>query len=246
MIDVGLAGSMVVVVLAALAWSGLAAPRLLESGSYVDHLVAPALAAIVVGRVAFVALDDPAGLLRVRDLLIIRGGLEAWPGVVGAAFVFWFTHRNGPATAVDYAADAAPVCLIAAAAYEGTCGLRGGCVGPISSLGLRPTGVAATMFPVGLAVAVVLVIGAIAVYRIGPHRPALGLATAWLIFAATRGVAGFFLPRVGEGLTRAHVSSLAAAVLALAGMAIAAVVPPTPSSHNACGATTTGRPTETS
>ena len=237
---------MIVVLLASRAWLALAVPRLSPERSYVDTLLLSALVGVAVGRLAFVGLDDPAGFAHPRDLLILRGGVDVWPGLLAAAIVFWLAHRRGPAALVDHAADVAPVLLVAAAAYEGTCGLRGGCVGPISAIGLRPTGILTTMFPVGLAVALGLVAGAIAVYGIAARRPALAVTTALLIFAAIRGVAGFFLPRVGDGLTRPHVTSIAAVGAALVAVAVSARVPPTPSSHNDQAATTTGESHQTS
>ena len=80
----------------------------------------------------------------------------------------------------------------------------------------------------------------IGVYRIAAQRPVLAMTSAFLIFAATRGVAGFFLPRIGDGLTRTHATSIAAAGVALAAVVVSARLPPTPSSHNELDATTTG------
>ena len=83
MIDVGLLLSMVAAIgvpTIALRWWPM---RSAAGGSFADLTALAALAGLLVGRLVNVALDAPASFGRIGDLLIIRSGVEFWPGGVG-------------------------------------------------------------------------------------------------------------------------------------------------------------------
>ena len=58
-----------------------------EPPGFLDVAVGPAFAGLAVGRLVTLALDDPNSLGSLSDMLIIRSGVEFWPGVIGAAAV---------------------------------------------------------------------------------------------------------------------------------------------------------------
>lgn len=211
-----------------------------------DLAVVPAMAGLLVGRLVAVALDDPRSLTSPPDLIVIRSGVELWPGVVAAVAVLWWQARRDQVPVVPRLADAAPFALLAYAAYEGTCHVRGGCFGPAAPIGLRPPGLTGTQVPVGMLMALAVVIGAVAVRRhldraapappgtapgawAGPQpsaraartQAALTLAGAVAVVAAVRAVGSIWLPHVGAGLTRQHLTSIMVALgaaLALLGL----------------------------
>lgn len=242
MIDRALLGAIVATAAAVMAWVAVAPPRRAESEGWVDTLLAPGIAGLAAARLVAVLLDDPAALARPADLLVIRGGVDFWPGVAVAVATFLWSTRREHTEAYDRLADVTPVALVALGAYESSCLIRGGCVGPSLGAGLRVDGVSATMAPVGLAVGAALVVVAVVVRRVATARPATAVAIALLGVAVVRGSAGFALPRIGPALTRAHATSLVVAALGAA-LLVAAVVRDrrtTPSSQSRRSATTTG------
>ena len=67
-----------------------------QRAEFLDVAVGPALAGLGVGRLAALALDDPQSIASLSDVLIIRSGVEFWPGVAAAAgAVLWGEHRAG-------------------------------------------------------------------------------------------------------------------------------------------------------
>lgn len=221
MIDVGLLASMFIVIgvppLLTLWWPLENAPG---RGAFLDAVFAPLGAGIVVGRVAALALDDPGALGRLSDLLIIRGGVEFWPGL-GAAFIAVAVGaRRAGQSPLDRVATLAPLSLVGYGLFEATCFLRGGCYGPASRFGLRPAGLGTTMLPVGILMGVAMVISSLTLgyVRRRGARPAVLTVSSLALLASVRSVASIWLPRVSPGLTRVHRTSLivaAGAILAL-------------------------------
>lgn len=216
MLDLGLLVTMVVL------WAGLAAAaRWLPITSYeradvLDQLYGPALAGLVVGRLTAVLLDDPESLGSIRALLVVRSGVEFWAGVaVFLALLRRSVVRRHRRRGHEALAELAPFALWGYALYEVTCGLRDGCYGPVSSLGLTPDGLAERHFPIGMAVGVAVAALALGVrhLRVVPAGDRLLLAVAGL--AAIRAVAAVWLPHLGAGLTRQHEQSVAVAAAAL-------------------------------
>lgn len=216
MLDLGLLVSMVVV------WGALAAAaRWMTIGSYersdvLDQLYGPALAGLLAGRLTAVVLDDPDSLGSLRALLVVRSGVEFWAGVV----VFFLLlrrsamrrHRRGGYQAL---AELAPFALWGYALYEATCGLRDGCYGPVSAIGLVPDGLQERHFPIGMAVGIAVAVLGLAVRNLRSVPAADRLLVAVVGVAAVRAVAAIWLPHLGDGPTRQHVQSIAVSVAGL-------------------------------
>jgi hypothetical protein len=220
-IDTGLLLSGVVIVAMLYAAASWVPAGSFERSDVLDRLVVPVLAGVFAGRAVAAGLDDPASLGSLRAFLVIRGGVEFWPGVAAAVAVLALGLRRSRSAHV--AGDVAllvPFLLLAYAGYEATCVLRDGCYGPASPIGLVPDGLRSRQFPVGLVVA--LVVAALA-WRLTTWStgPGVKLLAAIGGVAAVRAVASVWLPRLGEGLTRQHVESI---VIAVAGTAVALVV----------------------
>jgi len=214
-IDTGLLVSLIALVAVPVAWSR-ASNLHIEGERLTDAAIAPLIAGLLSARVATLALDDPAALRSFKDASVIRGGVDFWPGVfVALAVVAWTAHRAGRPPWQRLAA-LAPFALVAYAVFEATCIFREGCFGPRSSLGIRPAGIQSPMFPIGWLVAAVVLAAAVAV-----HRSARGPRTkVWVAVMAVswpRSVASFWLPKIGDGLTRAHQWSLAVAIVSTIG-----------------------------
>ncbi|HVT75893.1 MAG TPA: prolipoprotein diacylglyceryl transferase family protein [Acidimicrobiales bacterium] len=221
MIDRGLLLSVALIVatvwLVARRWP----PRLQREESVLSASFNPITAGVVAGRLVAVAVDDPAALTHIRDLLVIRGGMEFWPGVAAAVAACALGVRRSrsqiPVTAE--LADLAPYALGAYAVYEATCLVRDGCFGPVSVLGLRPGGLGPTEVPIGLFVAAAVVALAVWVRRVGRTDLVLAIIVGVLGLAAIRSVAAIWLPKIGESASRPQMESLAIAVASLAVLA---------------------------
>ena len=193
-------------------------PRNLGDGRTVfDALTPGLLVGVLVGRVAAMLLDDPRGLSRLGDILILRGGAEFWPGVVAGFLVIAVMARRERAPVWARLADLAPYALLAYGVYEGACIIRDGCFGPEAPVGLYPSGVAAREFPIGLAVALVITGLALLLRRLSDDRSVLLAGAAGL--GTVRAVAAIWLPRVGTGATRQQILSAGVAVVATAALA---------------------------
>ena len=226
MIDSGLLVSLGATLGSVWVLARLMPPRTMAARDIIDSSLTGILTGIATARVAAMAFDDPAGLRRLGDVLLLRGGLDFWPGVLAGALtltVIW--HRSGVAV-VPRLADGAPYALCAYAAYEATCLARDGCFGPRSPVGLRPGGLGSPQFPIGLAVAIAVIGLAAGVRRLAAQSgaPAVMLAVGGL--AATRFVAAFWLPRVSLGPTRQQVESLVVLAVAAVAGAVMMVAPP--------------------
>jgi prolipoprotein diacylglyceryltransferase len=178
--------------------------------SFLDDVTVPLLVGLMTGRLVTLALDDPNSIGSLSDMLVIRSGVEFWPGVAAAAgVVAWQTNRADRPPLKRLAA-LAPFALVGYAAYEATCVFRDGCLGPVSPVGLRPPGLQTTMLPVGLLMAAATLAGAVIVHRLQDRvRPTVLVATAVTIVAAVRSLGSVWLPQIGDGMTRQHRTSAA-------------------------------------
>ncbi len=216
MIDVGLLATIVIVLIVPSVfvrpWPSSAA-----ASGIIDISIGALFVGLAVGRLTAVALDDPGSLTSLSDLMIIRSGVEFWPGVAaGLAWIAFRARHDEVAPLRRLAAISAPA-LVAWACYEATCILRDGCPGPLSSIGLRPDGLVETMFPIGLVVAAAA--GGAAVVGRRWHRRSVPdvevVVMALLSIAIIRSIASIWLPHIGNGLTRQHRTSIAVGVIAV-------------------------------
>lgn len=219
MIDVGLLASMAVVLIVpsvfVRAW-----PESAAMSGLIDISGGALLMGVAVGRLAAVAIDDPGSLTSLSDLLIIRSGVEFWPGVAAGMGWLALRARQDDVSPVERLAAITAPALVAWACYEATCLLRDGCPGPVSGIGLRPEGLVQQMVPIGLGVAATAV-GAAAIVRRWHTRglPDLQVVGVALMAVATiRSVASIWLPHIGDGLTRQHRTSIAVAVITAVGL----------------------------
>lgn len=188
-----------------------------EPVGFVDVAIWPAALGVIVGRLATVAVDDPASMFKLSDFIIVRSGVEFWPAVVaGVTSASWTAWRSGVAPLARLA-DLAPHATLGYAAYEAACLFRDGCFGPVSRIGLRPPGVSSAMAPVGLLMAALL-IGLAVVLRLLMQRGrsnAVVVTLGLVGVSSVRSLASFWLPRVGSGITRQHETSIAVFVFSV-------------------------------
>jgi len=211
-IDRGLLLSALSIVVAVWVIARRCLPRLVREESVLAAGTSAAIAGVVVARLVAVILDDPAALGRFRDLLIIRGGMEFWPGVAAAVVVCALGVRRSGVPVAAELADLAPYGLGGYAAYEASCLLRDGCFGPASPLGLRPGGLGSAEFPVGLVVAVAVALLAVVVRQVGHRDLAVSIVVAALGMGTVRSLAALLLPKIGPAPSRPQVESSAVAL----------------------------------
>ena len=212
MIDRGLLLALLLMAVALLGVVRWLPPRTLAARAVWDEAALAVFVGTLAGRLTALVFDDPAGLLRIRDIPLFRGGVDFWPGAFAAAAVLAIGAHRKDVDPAGRLADLLPYALVVYAVYEAGCLLRDGCFGPMSSVGLVPRGVGVREFPVSLALAVAAVAVAAMVRRV--RAPLLAVAVglgalAWLRFAAS-----FWLPKIGHGLGRPAVESLVVAISA--------------------------------
>lgn len=223
MIDVGLLLSIAAMLAAAdlLAWYR---PMQTSGAGPLEIAAAALLVGVLIGRITALALDDPASMTSVRDLLVIRGGVEFWPGLAGGLAVIVFgAWRNGVGV-VERVADLAPFGLVAAAAYQATCVVREGCFGPGSPVGLAVRGSGEIVVPVEIVGGLALTFVGLLLLRVrSGTSPGWVVVVAVTALAVERSVASLWLPVVGDGPSRQHLASIVVAVagdLALVAIAV--------------------------
>jgi len=222
MLDIGLLLTGVLLWLTLAAAARWAPVSILDRTEVVDRLIAPSVLGLVTGRLVAVVLDDPASLRSLRSLLVIRSGVEFWPGVIVAVAALAWTLKRQRADVALAMAELAPFLLWGYATYEAACVVRDGCYGPVSAVGLVPDGLGTRMLPVGLVVALSLFALGLAIRHLWAWSPPAKVLLALGGVAAARSLASIWLPRLGDGLTRQHVESVVvlAATAAIAAIAL--------------------------
>ena len=216
MIDLGLLMSAVVVFAAVSVaerlWPLTTVPA---DRGFVDTVMWPAVAGLVMGRLATLLLDDRTSIGSLRDMAVIRSGVEFWPGLLAAAGLAAWAARRDRVDGAARLADLAPVTLTGYGVYEAACVFRDGCFGPLSGIGLRPDGLGARMFPMGIAMDLAAVAAAAAARRMLVQRRR---ASAVVAFSAAslgliKAAGSVWLPHIGVGPTRQQATSIAVAVV---------------------------------
>jgi len=197
-----------------------------RSDSFLDLALLPALMGVIVGRLTTLAIDDPGSLGSIPDMLIIRSGVEFWPGLATAtAIVAFGARRRFGSDAAIYLATILPPAMIGYGIFEACCIFRDGCFGPQSRVGLAPKGLTTTMFPVGIAMGVAVLASAWLIFLLSTRRSLqapLSMSIGLFAIALVRTAGSYGLPHIGSGITRQHQTSLV--VLALAVVSIGAQV----------------------
>ncbi len=181
-----------------------------EPVSFLDVALGPALAGLGVGRITTLLLDDPNSIGSVSDMLIIRSGVEFWPGVAAALAAAAVSARLASVSVGRRVFDLVPLAMVGYAGFEATCVFRDGCFGPASRIGLRPPGISTTMLPIGWFMAVAIAAAAVGVHALAVRgrSSASVVAVATATVASVRAIGSIWLPHVGDGLTRQHLTSL--------------------------------------
>ena len=219
MLDLGLLATGVVIWVGLFAAARWAPTAHHERTDLLDGLYGPAIAGVLVGRLAAAALDDPASLGSVRALLVVRGGVEFWAGAAVFLALLWRSTRGRHGRHWPVAlAELAPFVLWGYAIYEAACILRDGCFGPVSAVGLVPEGLRQRQLPIGLAVGAVVTLLGIVIRHLWatPAREKVLLAVG--VVATTRAVASVWLPHLGDGLTRQHIQSIVVGLVSFAAL----------------------------
>jgi prolipoprotein diacylglyceryltransferase len=189
-----------------------------DANDTLDVLLWAGMVGLLAGRAAAVLLDDPDSLQSLGTFLVIRGGVEMWPGAAVAAIVLAVSLRRRGAPVIVHAALMAPAALAAYAAFEASCIVREGCYGPRAAVGLRPDGLDTTMVPLGILAAVALVGVAVLLARRPAAPPLARVLMGLAAVALVRSVASIWLPRIGDELTRQHRTSILVLILSVAGL----------------------------
>jgi len=104
-----------------------------EPVGFLDVAIGPAFAGLAVGRLVTLALDDPTSIGSISDMIIIRSGVEFWPGVAAASAVLVWTAHKDWLPLLTRVADIAPLAMIGYAGFEAACIFRDGCFGPATA-----------------------------------------------------------------------------------------------------------------
>ncbi len=193
-----------------------------EPVAFLDVALGPAFVGLAVGRLTTLALDDPNSIGSISDMLIIRSGVEFWPGLAAAVAAVAVSANFGLVPIGRRLADLAPLAMIGYAGYEAACTFRDGCFGPDSPFGLRPRGLTTAMLPIGWLMAATVAVAAVGVHALAARRrpPLLVVGAGMFAVAAVRAIGSIWLPHVGDGLTRQHVSSIAVSSIAAVAIAV--------------------------
>ncbi len=174
-------------------------PTGVDRAQVVELVSTPLIVGLIAARVVFVLLDHPASVFRLRDLMVVRAGVEFWAGVlVALAWVLVRVRRAGDRVgAMMTLAAAMPYLVIGVALYEASCLVRDGCFGPVASVGLKPNGLGSTMVPVGVLAAGALGVAALVLRRASTPEATPTVLGALAILGGVRLVASWFLPAFG-------------------------------------------------
>lgn len=153
---------------------------------------------------------------QVSDMLVIRSGVEFWPGVAAAAIVIAWSGHRAQVSPIERVADLAPFAMVAYGTYEAACLFRDGCYGPTSPVGLTPNGLSTTMLPVGLLMGASALAAAAFVRRqsLMGWPPGAVVSSAVALIGLILSVGSIWLPKVGGELSRQHRTSIVVAVAA--------------------------------
>lgn len=195
-----------------------------DNGSTLSDLAwVPLLVGVVSARVATVLVDHPAGIVSLKEVMIIRGGTDFWIGVAAGVAAIGLTVKDRYGV-VPRLALLAPFGLIAYGVYHAGCVIQDGCPGPASSIGLAQSGIYQTVFPVGLIGGLVAVVAGLWFMRRPPSvSPMIVVAVLLAVLAVIRLTVSVLTPSLVAFPSRDQALSVVA-IVAAAGVATADLV----------------------
>lgn len=221
--DTGLLLTLLIVVGGVQVVIRVAPPAGVDRAQLVEFVSTPVIAGLVAARVVFVVLDHPASVFRIRDVMVVRSGMEFWAGVV-VALLWVLTKARRPMDRGEVMvklAVAVPYLLAGVALYEASCLVRDGCLGPVSTVGLVPHGLDSAMVPVGLLVAGALGVTAVVLRQAGTLEADQTVLCSIAALGGVRLVASWFLPAFGP--SRVERESAVVFVVAVIGLVVVTV-----------------------
>ena len=165
-----------------------------------DLALGAAVAGLVVGRVAAMAVAGTNPLTHPGDLLIVRGGVHTGAAASAALAAAALLARRHPARLLDGIAAAA---LAGLAGWHAGCLIRGACLGTPTGLpwGVARAGSEVARHPVEVYAALLLLAAAVALGWWKTRRPPPGVAAGFALAAAgaVRLVTEPMRPGIGAG-----------------------------------------------
>lgn len=195
MIDLGLVWTLVAMGTLVWAFGRIADPVTLERGTLLDAMWLPLLVGAAVARFVYLLLAGALVSTGIGGFLLVRNGVNFWPGLIAGCAVAVIAARRDRVDPWVRGADLAPVALAAYGAFEATCILRDGCYGPVTVVGLTPSGLTQPQFPVGIVVGIAAVASAVVLERWWALRPRTVVLAALGAVAGLRWITWFLLPR---------------------------------------------------
>lgn len=169
----------------------------------------PTAVGLLVGRLVALGIDDTDSLRSMSNLLLLRGGVELWPGVLAGTLAALAIVRIRHRSVATTARLLVPSAVAAWATYDLACLIRDGCPGPSSPIGLRPPGLTTTQLPVSLIAGLAGLGAAVLLRKAAPRRGTARLIlTGLLVTAALRSIESIWLPSLASGLSRPWSESL--------------------------------------
>lgn len=138
-----------------------------------------ALAFVVVGRLAYLALESPEALTDPLVLIRIQGGIEPLAGLVAVGALLTWRTRDEPASRLTWLAAASAGLAIAVVVYDVGCVARDGCTGieAPGPLGFAMSGLSETRIATPLIEAALLLLagGVLLSSELGARRGLIAL-----------------------------------------------------------------------
>lgn len=185
-----------------------------EGSKLADYATIPVVCGFVAARLSTVLLDHPAGIVSLKEVMIIRGGSDFWIGVAVGVAAIGLTVRDTYAIAPRLAMIA-PFGLIAYGLYHAGCVIQDGCPGPPSAIGLAQNGIDQRVFPVGLVGAAAAVLSGLWFMRRPQSRsPLISSAVMLATLVAIRALVSLFTPSLVPFPSRDQVLSIIALLVA--------------------------------
>jgi len=155
------------------------------SGNIWEIGVVSAVAGIFIGRLVAMLIDGVNPIAHPADIILVRSGISTAGAALGAGALFLWQARKEPIAMADGISAAA---LAGLSGWAAGCLVRGTCLGTVTDLpwGMSQEGSTVTRHPVGLYVAILFVVAAIALAAWKAYRrPPAGVPASVAVIAAS-------------------------------------------------------------